>query len=90
MNRSDIRLAARRCAYEWTSRFAGCLRASRKTCNVSAMMDVRGKLVVVPADQLDDLLELARLAAERLPDDQLARSLRSATATVRCSQLIEP
>jgi len=49
-----------------------------------------GRLVLVPADQLDDLLELARIATDRLPDDQLSRSLRAAIGQVRLSQLVEP
>ena len=47
-------------------------------------------LVLVPASILDDLLELARLAADRIGEDPLANALRGSTAEVRCSLLMEP
>lgn len=50
-----------------------------------------GKAVLVPATLLDDLLELARLAADRLPeDDSLASNLRGQAASVRHSAVLEP
>jgi len=50
-----------------------------------------GRLVVVNARHLDDLLELSRLASERLPDgDPLATNLRGATAQVRFGAVLEP
>ena len=50
-----------------------------------------GRLVVVPADKLDDLCELARLAVDRLPaPDPLTSALRGAIAEVRLSQVVEP
>jgi len=47
-------------------------------------------LVLVPLVALDDILELARLASERLGDDQLGRSLRAAAAQIRVSVIAEP
>lgn len=53
--------------------------------------DIRDKAVIVPAGSLDDLLELARLAAERLPDtDPLVSALRGRIAQVRVEALLEP
>lgn len=59
------------------------------------MWDMNGslenRLVVVPADRLDDLLELTRLAADRLPEtDGLVSALRFAAAEVRQRGLLEP
>jgi hypothetical protein len=48
-------------------------------------------LVLVPARRLDDLLELARLAAERLGDsDPIASALRGSAAQVRSDAILEP
>lgn len=71
-------------------RFAKRLRHLLKTSKMPNMNALDGRLVLVPADQLDDLLELARITTERLPDDQLCRSLRAAISQVRLSQLVEP
>lgn len=50
-----------------------------------------GRLVVVNARDLDDLLELSRVAADRLPDgDSIASNLRGAAAQVRCGAVMEP
>lgn len=50
-----------------------------------------GRLVVVPAARLDDLLELARLAADRLPEhDALTTALAGAAAQVRSDSILEP
>lgn len=50
-----------------------------------------GRLLIVPARPLDDLLELARIAADRLPDhDPVASSIRGAVAQVRASLILEP
>lgn len=48
--------------------------------------------VVVPAWDLDDLTELARLASERLEllDPSLAMSLRGTAAEVRQRAVLEP
>lgn len=48
--------------------------------------------VVVPAQALDDLAELARLAADRLDaqDQSLALSLRGAAAQARAQAVLEP
>lgn len=49
------------------------------------------QLVLIPAAQLDDLLELARLAAERIPDpDPLRAALIGAIGAVRLAATIEP
>jgi hypothetical protein len=50
-----------------------------------------GRLVVIPAAQLDDLLELSRLAADRLDDiDPLRLALIGAVGAVRLSAIVEP
>ena len=55
------------------------------------MSALDGHMVVVNARHLDDLLELSRLASERLPDgDPLATNLRGATAQVRFGAVLEP
>lgn len=71
-------------------RFAKRLRCLLNGSKIGSMNALDGRLVLVPADQLDDLLELARIATDRLPDDQLSRSLRAAIGQVRLSQLVEP
>jgi len=49
------------------------------------------RLLLIPAAQLDDLLELARLAAARLPEyDALQLALIGAIAEVRISSAYEP
>lgn len=49
------------------------------------------RFALVPAGQLDDLLELSRLAVDRLPEtDPLASALRGATAQVRIAAVLEP
>jgi hypothetical protein len=57
---------------------------------VRAMNALQGRMVVVPAEALDDLLELTRLATDRLPDDQLSRSLRASAAQIRVAAVVEP
>ena len=61
-------------------------------CTLTTMDDLtmNRPLVLVPASILDDLLELARLAADRIGEDPLANALRGSTAEVRCSLLMEP
>lgn len=71
-------------------RFAKRLRCIAVGSKITSMNALDGRLVLVPADQLDDLLELARIATERLPDDQLSKSLKAAVGQVRLSQLVEP
>lgn len=49
------------------------------------------KLVVVDANALDDLLELVRVAIDRLnAEDDLARCLRGVAADIRTRSLLEP
>ncbi len=49
------------------------------------------KLVMVSARRLDDVLELARLAVGRLPqDDPLTRALAGAVAETRLTAVVEP
>ena len=49
------------------------------------------RYALVPAGQLDDLLELSRMAVDRLPDtDPLTSALRGATAQVRVAAVLEP
>jgi hypothetical protein len=57
---------------------------------VKAMNALQGRMVVVPAQALDDLLELTRLATDRLPDDQLSRSMRASAAEIRVVAVVEP
>lgn len=49
------------------------------------------RFALVPVTQLDDLVELARLASERLPEtDPLATALRGAAGAVRFAAVLEP
>ena len=49
------------------------------------------RLVLVRAAELDDLLELARLAADRLPDpDPLHAALVGSISAIRLGATIEP
>lgn len=49
------------------------------------------RLVIISAQALDDLLELARMAAERLPqEDALHNALVGSISQVRTSATIEP
>jgi hypothetical protein len=58
---------------------------------VMNMNALDGRLVLVNARVLDDLLEMARLASERLPEtDPLASSLRGSVAQVRLGAVMEP
>lgn len=65
---------------------------TRAVCDtVTPMNALDGRLVVVNARHLDDLLEMARLAVDRLPDtDPLASHLRGAVAQVRLGAVLEP
>ena len=55
------------------------------------MNTLDGRLVVVSARDLDDVLELARVASDRLPEhDPIASNLRGAIAQVRTSAVMEP
>ena len=70
---------------------ARCLRRERDRVRVAPMNTLDGRLLVVPARPLDDLLELARIATERLPEhDPVASSLRGAIGQVRSSLVPEP
>ena len=49
------------------------------------------RFALVPATELDDLLELARLASGRLPEtDPLVMALRGSAAAVRSAAVLEP
>lgn len=48
------------------------------------------RMVVVSARQLDDLLELARRASDRLSGDPVGSALSGARAEVLRSALLEP
>ena len=54
------------------------------------MNALESRLVLVPAGELDDLLELARLASERMGSDPVGDALRGSAAAVRMSALLEP
>ena len=66
------------------------LRAANNPCRVGNVNALEARLVLVPAGQLDDLLELARLASERLHGDPVGDALRGSAAAVRANALIEP
>jgi hypothetical protein len=52
---------------------------------------ISDRLVVISAQGLDDLLELARMAADRLPqEDALHSALIGAISQVRTSATVEP
>jgi len=46
--------------------------------------------VLVPAGRLDDLLELSRLASERLGIDPVGAAIKGAAAEVRACAILEP
>lgn len=52
------------------------------------------RIVMIPARSLDDLLELARMAVDRLarlePDDPLTSALRGVIANARAGSILEP
>jgi len=55
------------------------------------MNALEGRLVLVSASRLDDMLELARLASDRLPaEDPIALALKGAAAQVRSEVVFEP
>lgn len=58
---------------------------------IGAMYGTTDRLVLVPATTLDDALELARLAADRLPEHEPLRlSLIGAIGATRQAALPEP
>lgn len=62
-----------------------------KGCTVEPMDAIQDRLVLVRAGALDEVLELARLAAERLPqDDPLTFALKGTIGQIRSGVLIEP
>lgn len=70
---------------------ATCLRTANRRAILETMNTSTERFVVVPAAQLDDLLELSRLAVDQLPDsDPLALALRGANAQVRVASVLEP
>jgi len=71
--------------------FARCLRSSNVRSRVTPVENSVDRLVLVSVSRLDDLLELSRLAIERLPDpDPLTFALRAAVAQVRTEAILEP
>ena len=69
----------------------GCLHTANGRGMIDGMYASTDRLVLVPAAQLDDLCELARLAAERLPSSDPVRSLLGAAAAeVRYGAILEP
>lgn len=67
------------------------LRTANKCVMMVAVDTSTDRFVLVPHRELDDLLELSRLAAERLPDtDPLASALRGSRAQVRSIAVLEP
>lgn len=93
-------MRAVRWAWTWVVAFgvtAVAMRRSRRclhSANSRGMMcpmEATERLVLVPMTQLDDLLELARHAIERLPDgDPLRWHLLGATSAVRAAAAAEP
>lgn len=54
-------------------------------------LDSVDRWVLVPTNHLDDLLELARLSADRLPEtDPLRSALIGVTGAVRVAAILEP
>lgn len=55
------------------------------------MAQLQDRLVLVPAGALDDVLELARTLADRLPhNDPMALALRGSIGQVRAEIVMEP
>lgn len=72
-------------------RSRSCLRTANGHGMIGSVNDIDSPLVLVSATRLDDLLELARMASERLPsDDPLTSAMRGTIAQVRQSALFEP
>ena len=68
-----------------------CLQAANERDMMNTMYASTDRLVLVPATLLDDLLELARLAADRLPEhDSLRMSLAGSVSATRACALPEP
>lgn len=68
----------------------GCLRRA-STGDSIRHMELQDRLVLVPAGALDDMLELARTLADRMPhDDPLALALRGSIGQVRSEIVMEP
>lgn len=69
-----------------------CLHtANRRGMMVPVDITYADRFALVPVTQLDDLVELARLASERLPEtDPLATALRGAAGAVRFAAVLEP
>lgn len=74
-----LRLAARR------------LHPANRYVMMSTVNTSTDRFALVPAGQLDDLLELARLAVDRLPDsDPLTTALRGSAAQIRSVAVLDP
>jgi hypothetical protein len=68
-----------------------CLRGVNSHEMMTSMENTTERLVLVPMTQLDDLLELARHAIERLPEgDPLRWSLTGSVSAVRSAATAEP
>ncbi len=77
----------------WGRAWRRCWRIVSKSDIVERMERyvTADRLVLVPAAQLDELLELARLAAERIPDpDPLRAALVGAIGAIRQAVIVEP
>lgn len=69
----------------------GCLHPANGHGMMGGMDTSTARFALVPTRELDDLLELARLAAGRLPDsDSLGVALRGSAAQVRLVAVLEP
>jgi hypothetical protein len=67
------------------------LRTANACGKMDSMFSSTDRLVLVPMRALDDLLELARLASERLPESDVLRgALAGQAATVRAAACPEP
>lgn len=68
-----------------------CLHGVNAYGIMDPVIDSTDRLVLVPVTQLDDLLELARLVASRVPEtDPLHAALIGAVGAVRQSAIPEP
>lgn len=72
-------------------RLEECLHPANGHGMMEGMDTSTARFALVPTRELDDLLELARLAAGRLPDsDSLGVALRGSAAQVRLVAVLEP
>lgn len=67
-----------------------CLQAVYSRAILTSVDTTQDRLVIVSARLLDDLLELSRIAADRIGDEPVASALNGARAQVLASALSDP